>query len=199
MDELEGIKSRIIGFILAGGSSRRLSRDKRKIEICGQTLIYRTIGILKDLLDRHPYVVGDNLDDFNIQSEIIIRDAKNNSGPLGGLVAALENCPTEWALILAVDLPRITIEDLQKLISSTDDLFDVITLSKGELPEPLIALYRTNTLSFWRERLDRGLLSLSEGFESLKWKKVYPAGGADSLRNINNPRDLEFENDREDS
>jgi len=191
MDGLNKIRTEVTGFILAGGRSERLGRDKRKIKVSGQTLINRTIGVLHDLLDRHPYVVGDNLDDFNIRPEFIIGDAKKNSGPLGGLVAALEKSESEWALVLAVDLPHITLEDLRLLLSSVDISYDIITLSGGKLPEPLIALYRTNTLSSWRERLDRGLLSLSDGFESLKWKKVYPAGGPKSLRNVNNPRDLE--------
>jgi len=199
MDGLNKIRAEVTGFILAGGKSERLGRDKRKITFAGQTLIDRTIGILKDLLDRHPYVVGDNLDDFNIRSEFIIKDAKENSGPLAGLVAALEKCESEWVLVLAVDLPHIMVEDLRLLLSSADNSYDIITLSRGELPEPLIALYRANTLSFWRERLDGGLLSLSDGFNSLNFKKVYPAGGPESLRNINSPRDLEFENDREDS
>lgn len=199
MDGLEEIKSRVTGFVMAGGRSERLGRDKRMIEVSGQTLINRTIGMLNDLLERHPYVVGDNLDEFGISDKFIIKDAKSDSGPLGGLVAALVSCDTEWAMVLAVDLPRLTIEDLQKLLSSADDSFEVVTMSAGELPEPLIALYRTKTLPFWRERLDKDLLSLSEGFEMLNYKKVYPAGGPESLRNINSPRDLEFENDREDS
>ena len=199
MDGLGGIKSGITGFVLAGGKSERLGRDKRKIEVSGQTLINRTIGMLHELLGRLPYVVGDNLDDFNIKSKFIIGDAKVNSGPLGGLVAALEKSESEWALVLAVDLPGITLEDLRTLVSSIDNSYDIITLSEGELPEPLIALYRANTLSFWRDRLDRGLLSLSDGFKALNYKKVYPAGGPESLRNINIPRDLELENDRKDS
>jgi molybdopterin-guanine dinucleotide biosynthesis protein A len=199
MDGLDGIKSKVTGFILAGGKSERLGRDKRKITVSGKTLMEKTIDLMEDFLDSHPFVLGDNLDGFNIPPEFIIGDAKKESGPLGGLVAALERCVTEWALVLAVDLPNITVEDLKQLLSSADDSFDIITLSVGELPEPLIALYRKQTESFWRGNLDRNLLSLSDGFKSLKYKKVFPAGGTESLRNINSLQDLEFENDRKDS
>lgn len=199
MDGLDQIKSEVTGFILAGGKSERLGRDKRKIEISGKTLLARTVSVLEDLLGCHPLVVGDNLDEFNIPSEFIIRDAIKNSGPLGGLVAALDCCTTKWALVLAVDLPNITAEDLQLLMSSADDSYDIITLSAGELPEPLIALYRKTTGLFWRDKLNSDLLSLSDGFKSLKCKKVLPPGGLESLQNINVPHDLEFENGRKDS
>jgi molybdopterin-guanine dinucleotide biosynthesis protein A len=199
MDGLKNIKSDITGFILAGGKSERLGRDKRKIAVSGKTLLKRTIGIMENLLGRHPFVVGDNLDDFHIPPEFIINDAKKDSGPMGGLVAALERSATEWALILAVDLPSITVEDLQLLLSSVDDTCEIITLSAGEFPEPLIALYRKKTETFWREKLENNLLSISDGFKLLKYKKVFPAGGSESLRNINSPGDLEFEDDRKDS
>jgi molybdopterin-guanine dinucleotide biosynthesis protein A len=199
MDGLKEIKSEVTGFILAGGRSERLGRDKRKVEILGQTMIEKTIGILKGFLGRHPFVVGDNLGEFNFPFEFILRDAKGDSGPLGGLVAALEECETHWALILAVDLPNITLDDLRQLLVSADDSYDIVTLAVGELPEPLIALYGKNTLSFWRDRLDKNLLSISDGFKSLKYKKVYPAGGPESLRNINSPGDLELENDSKNS
>jgi len=199
MDGLKETKSEVTGFILAGGKSERLGRDKRKITISGKTLITKSIGILEELLGFHPFVVGDNLDEFSIHPDFIIKDAKRDSGPLGGLVAALDKCQTRWALILAVDLPNITLDDLRQLIVSADHSFDIVTLSSGELPEPLIALYGKMTGNFWRERLDKNLLSISDGFNFMKYKKVYPAGGPASLRNINSPGDLELENDSENS
>jgi len=190
MDGLSQIKSCVTGFVIAGGRSERFGRDKRKILISGKTIIERTIGILEELLGNHPFVVGDNLDEFQIGPGFIINDAKKDSGPLGGIVAALEKCPTEWGLMLAVDLPNITVRDLESLVSVVDESSDFISLSADENPEPLIALYHHRTASFWRDQLNGNRLMISDGLRRLKCRMVYPAGGINSLRNINIPDDI---------
>ena len=190
MDELGKIKSEVTGFIIAGGQSERFGGDKRNYIVSGMTLTDRTIGIMKELLGSHPFVVGDNLDGFNIKPEYLLGDARRDSGPLGGLVAALDNCHTVWCLTLAVDLPYITLKDLQLLVSSADESFDVISLSAGRKPEPLIALYHRKTAAYWKDRLAADQLSISDGLQRLRCKKVLPVGGLNSLRNINSPEDI---------
>ena len=184
------MKSDITGFVMAGGKSERFGKDKRKILISGKTIIERTIGILEELLGRHPYVAGDNLGGFQIDPEFIINDARKDSGPLGGIVAALERCGTKWALILAVDLPGITVPDLELLVAAADESYDFISLSADEKPEPLIALYNRRTAPFWRDQLNGNRLMISDGLRRLKCKTVYPQGGINSLRNINSPDDI---------
>lgn len=190
MDGSGKIKSDITGFIIAGGKSERFGRDKRKILISGKTLIDRTIGILQGLLSNHPFVVGDNLGGFQIDPKFIIYDARKECGPLGGIVAALERCTTAWGLMLAVDLPDITVRDLESLIMAADESYDFISLSAGEKPEPLIALYHSRTAPLWRDQLNRNELMIAEGLKKLKCRTVFPAGGIKSLRNINKPDDI---------
>ena len=190
MDELIKNRSDVTGFVLAGGKSRRFGTDKRKLLIAGQSMVARTIDLLKTLLNRNPYIVGDNLDELDIGNVIPLKDARPDSGPLGGIVSALDECPTKWALILATDLPNVTIKDLEVLLLSMDDSFDIIALSASAIPEPLIALYNQKTLSFWHERLSQKKLTLSEGLLKLKCKTVPPFGGEKSLYNINSPEDI---------
>ena len=42
----------VTGFVLAGGKSARMGRDKGLLEIGGQTLIQSAVGLLKELTDR---------------------------------------------------------------------------------------------------------------------------------------------------
>ncbi|UCC79583.1 MAG: molybdenum cofactor guanylyltransferase [Candidatus Zixiibacteriota bacterium] len=190
MDGLGRKKSNITGFIIAGGKSERFGRDKRKLLISGKTLIDRTIGILEDILGRHPFVVGDNLGEFQIDPEFVIGDAQKDSGPLGGIVAALEKCETAWGLMLAVDLPDITVRDLESLVTAADESFDFISLSAGEKSEPLIALYHSRTAPFWRNQLNKAELMIAVGLKRLRCKSIFPDGGIKSLRNINEPDDI---------
>jgi molybdopterin-guanine dinucleotide biosynthesis protein A len=190
MDGSGKIESDITGFLIAGGKSERFGKDKRKIQISGKTLIDRTIDILIELLGRHPFVVGDNLGGFQIDPEFIINDARKDSGPMGGIVAALERCETVWGLMLAVDLPNITVRDLRSLVSAADESVDFISLSVDDRPEPLIALYHSRTAPLWRDQLNRNELMIAGGLKRLKCKTVFPAGGIKSLRNINEPDDI---------
>jgi len=190
MDGSSKIESDITGFIIAGGKSERFGKDKRKLLISGKTLIERTIDILKSLLGRHPFMVGDNLGEFQIDPKFVLKDAKPDSGPLGGIVAALERCETVWGLMLAVDLPDITIRDLESLVTAADESFDFISLSADEKPEPLIALYHSKTAPFWRDHLNKGELMIAVGLKRLRCKSIFPDGGIKSLRNINEPGDI---------
>ncbi len=190
MDGSSKIRSDITGFVIAGGKSERFGKDKRKLLVSGKTLIDRTIGILEDLFGRHPFVVGDNLGEFRIDPEFVINDARKDSGPLGGIVAALEKCRTKWGLMLAVDLPDITVRDLESLVTAADESFDFISLSVDEKPEPLIALYHSRTAPFWRDQLDKEELMIAVGLKRLRCKSIFPDGGINSLRNINEPDDI---------
>lgn len=190
MDELDGIGADVTGFVMAGGKSERFGSDKRRMVISGETLIGRTIAVVRELLGRDPFVVGDNLDGFAIAPEFVVNDARGDSGPLGGLVAAMERCETPWGLILAADLPNITVSDLRCLVNAADDSFDFISLSINAGPEPLAALYHKRTARLWREQLTGGRLTIMEGLKSLKCGTVYPPGGVKSLKNINRPDDL---------
>ena len=179
----------VTGFILAGGESRRLGRDKRILRIGGQTLLARTQGLLRSFLGEEPFVAGDNLAGLDIDPDRIILDARPDCGPLGGLVASLEKSLTEWILILAVDMPFLEKADLQRMLQAARQQYDVLTLSIDGRPEPLAALYRRTALPFWRERLINGILSLSEGIEQLKWQSVMIPGNKKALFNINDPGD----------
>ena len=105
----------VTGFIIAGGKSRRMGFDKRQIRVNGVPLLERMRNLLRDVLGREPVFVGDNLSSTDIN---ILHDAKVDCGPVGGLVAALENCRTEWALILAVDLPYLSSIELTLLLGA---------------------------------------------------------------------------------
>ena len=182
--------SDVTGFILAGGESKRLGRDKRTLSIGGQTLLAKAQELLGNLLGDEPFVVGDNLANLGIDPNRVIHDACPNCGPLAGLVASLEKSPTEWALVLAVDMPFLEKADLQRMLQAARQQYDVLTLSADGRPEPLAALYRNTTLPFWRERLNKGILGLGEGIEQLKWQSVLIPNSKRALQNVNVPGDI---------
>jgi molybdopterin-guanine dinucleotide biosynthesis protein A len=180
----------IRGYVLAGGASRRLGEDKRRVIIDGITLLDRTRRLLARFTNHEPFVLGDNLAGFPVDRRWIVRDAKPGCGPLGGVVAALRHCPTRWCLLLAVDVPRLTTNDLQRLADGRSEDVDVITLSKTGRPEPLVALYNTQCADYWHRCLDRGMLSVIDILQTLRWKPVVLGADTPSLDGVNTPADL---------
>jgi len=184
------INNDVTGYILAGGKSKRMGIDKRWIKIGRHSLIERTYYLLTNTLGQPPLIVCNDTETVFPSTWEVIPDKVHGKGPLGGLLAVLENCRSEWALVLPVDLPYLTSEEINLLLASTRNGYEVITLSESGAPEPLIALYNKSTLKFWTQRLNDGHLSLHRGIKKLKWKPVQIPIGCQALTNLNTPKDL---------
>lgn len=79
-------------------------------------------------------------------------DLEQGFGPLGGIERALHECQSPLLLVLAVDLPGMTLAFLHKLTARCDRLTGVIPKLNGEL-EPLAAIYpkRCHAFAFRRD------------------------------------------------
>src|SRR5205809_8106040 len=82
------------GFILAGGKSERMGRDKALLDWHGRTLLAHMIGLLETAADEDQVVGRDRLP-----------DRVPGRGPLSAIATALEMTSTDANLILAADLP----------------------------------------------------------------------------------------------
>ncbi|MFH0882943.1 MAG: molybdenum cofactor guanylyltransferase [bacterium] len=176
-------------YLIAGGYSRRMGEDKRWLSLTGEPLLMRSLRLLRETTGVDATVVADDLD-HRLPEEIrVIHDASPGKGPLGGIVAALEDAQTRWIMVLSVDLPLLAEKDLLALLMLTEEenLPPVVTLSVGAEIEPLAALYEVGSREFWKDRLQRNLLALHKGIRELGWKAVEPPSGVDSLLNVNHP------------
>jgi molybdopterin-guanine dinucleotide biosynthesis protein A len=98
------VVGQINGFVLAGGQSRRMGRDKADLNWRNETLLEHTVRILS-LVAGQVRVVGRGENPDRIPG----------LGPLGGILTALEIANTDWNLILGVDLPLMTPDFLELL------------------------------------------------------------------------------------
>jgi len=166
-----------------------MGRDKRTLILDGSLLLQRQADLLREVTGLNATLVGE-IPDSQIPSGLRrIDDAIPDCGPLGGIVAALQDCATTWALILAVDMPGIKVRELDLLISSCGTTTKVITLSQDGTPEPLAALYPSASVDFWQKQLESGLLKIRLGLEEWGFQTVRLARDEQSLFNINSPED----------
>ncbi|MCY7345506.1 MAG: NTP transferase domain-containing protein, partial [Pyrinomonadaceae bacterium] len=93
------------GYVLAGGKSSRMQTDKAFLEIGGETFLSRAVKTLSETCENRVKVVLNNHQNNFIErlpaNISPIFDAYENRGALGGIHAALTDCPTKYALVLA--------------------------------------------------------------------------------------------------
>ena len=92
------------GFVLAGGQSSRMGRDKALIPFAGEPLVVHALGILRE--------AGLTVSIAGARAALasyapVVADAAPGLGPLSGICAALNSTSGRWAVILPVDLPLL--------------------------------------------------------------------------------------------
>jgi molybdenum cofactor guanylyltransferase len=92
------------GFVLAGGRSSRMGREKALVEFSGQPLIEHALGILCSA-GLTPSIAGSHAG-LN-QFAPVIPDESPGAGPLAGVCAALASTHAPHAVFLSVDMPLI--------------------------------------------------------------------------------------------
>jgi molybdenum cofactor guanylyltransferase len=143
---------KIEAFILIGGKSSRLGTDKAFVEIAGQTLAARAVGMVeKGLLPARITFVAASETQFKTQllaglGHPLVSDLKPGFGAWSGLSTALAHAKSEWILALACDLPLVSVELLQLLAGFADRDVDAVVPRQpdGQL-QPLCAIYRVKT------------------------------------------------------
>jgi molybdopterin-guanine dinucleotide biosynthesis protein A len=141
-----------------------MGRDKALLEIAGRPLWERQRDVLARagakqifLSARSDQAWADAAEGFSG----VVRDASLDSGPLGGLVAALERCGPGHLAVLAVDLPRMEPAWFAALLADCTPGRGAAGRN-GQWFEPLAAVYPRELLPLARAALARGDLALQK-------------------------------------
>ena len=117
-------ESRAVGFVLAGGESSRMGTDKALLQLTGEPLISRALGILREA-GFEPSIAGARIDLSSFGR--VIPDAGH--GPLGGICAALESTQAEYSVFVSVDTPLLPASLLRFLLDTAQRVASGITLA----------------------------------------------------------------------
>lgn len=195
----------IEAYILIGGRSSRLGRDKAFVAVGGMTLAQRSLNTVREsgIASKTTFVAA-NETQFAIQAITLdapfIFDLVEGRGPLGGLHAALSYAQTEWILLLACDYPFVTTDLLRFLMENISDEFGTVVPEQpdGRL-QPLCAFYKAEAARpLIQEIINHPRVSppMAEIVNSLTPKIVKPskyshlAGFDHFFSNLNTPDDL---------
>jgi molybdenum cofactor guanylyltransferase len=194
----------VAGFILGGGASSRMGRDKGLLDFDGIPLILHTAQLLEPLVTEVT-VVGSPRRYATLGLRGIADDAQDQGGPdkpglgpLAGIATALAATHSRWNLIVACDLPYLSAEWLDWLLSRALRSRGEAVIPRTERGiEPLAGVYRRECFAPIAAALARGVRKVSDAIEQIHVDLVYPREWRwiDSseliLRNMNAPEDYE--------
>ncbi len=93
-----------MGFVLAGGRSTRMGRDKALLSFGDQSLVARALSILR-AAGLQVGVAGTR-SALDVEAPVFL-DASPDLGPLSGVCAALSQTKAEWSAFLPIDMPLV--------------------------------------------------------------------------------------------
>ena len=104
----------------------------------------------------------------------IVQDIYRELGPLGGIYTGLTASVSTYNLVVACDMPFLSIDLIRYMIELKDD-FDVIAPRKGEFCEPLHAIYSRKCLRVIEELIAKGELQVNKLYARLKVRYIEDA------------------------
>jgi len=188
-------KSDLAAFVLAGGKSTRMGTDKAFVTLNGRTLLDRMLELARSVTG-DVRIVGDRAK-FSAYAPVV-KDVFPGCGPLGGIHASLRASGSDLNLILAVDVPFVTLALLQYLIVQAKCSPEAtVTLARASGGfQPLCAIYRREFSERAENALKAGRYKIDALFELatpriIEEKEIEAAGFSASIfRNLNTPQDL---------
>jgi molybdenum cofactor guanylyltransferase len=137
------VKLAFTAALLAGGKSRRMGRDKAflRVEWEGNPvpLWDRQLSILKAVRPAELIISGPLKRGYPASVQVFA-DEWSDAGPLGGIATSLSRTHHSLLLVLAIDLPRVQPEFLEKLLARCNAGRGVVPMLNNRF-EPLVAVY----------------------------------------------------------
>lgn len=161
-------------IVLAGGKSTRLGKDKATELIGGESLLQRVLSRLATFSTDIILVVTKGqakLPDYLPPGTRIIQDIFPDGGALGGIYSGLTVSPSFHNLLVACDMPFLSVPLLQYLLEVSPS-YDVVVPRVGDWLEPLHAVYSKNCIAPIRRLLEEGNHRIFDFFPQVKVKYV---------------------------
>jgi len=157
-------------IILAGGKSSRMGTNKALLTLNGKTVIEGIAESLEKTADEL-LIVTNTPDDYKFLHLPMTEDKWKGMGPLAGIEAGLSASKTEHNLIVACDMPFISVDLGTYLLSCLEDYQAAVPEISGRL-HPLFAAYRKDVKGAVTKALDENQLRIRHFLHSIHVKIV---------------------------
>ncbi|NYF80291.1 molybdenum cofactor guanylyltransferase [Granulicella arctica] len=153
------VAAEVSGYVLAGGKSSRMGRDKALLELAGRPLVQHAAEKLRLVCaDVHILSGNEQLAAFGP----LVADVHPGCGPLGGIEAALLHLRSTWSLILPVDVPFVTADFLAGWVAEivATSAARVAMFTVDGRPQPTLCLLHQEVTPFVQRAVERGEFKL---------------------------------------
>jgi molybdopterin-guanine dinucleotide biosynthesis protein A len=154
---IQRVPSDIGGYVLAGGKSSRMGRDKALLELGGKPLIEHAVIKLRRVCE--DVQILSNRTELERFAPLVV-DLHEGCGPMGGLEAALGHSRHTWSLFMPVDMPFLPsafLDDwVRKVVARENRGMRVAMFTVGGVPQPLLCLLHRDVAPFVHEAMQRG-------------------------------------------
>ncbi|MEO8026170.1 MAG: molybdenum cofactor guanylyltransferase [Bryobacteraceae bacterium] len=178
------------GYVLVGGRSTRMGRDKALLEWRNprdapneSIALAGHVAKIVEVAAGSVTLVGDP-DHYGHLGFPVVDDLHPGLGPLSGIEAALSHTAADWNLIVACDLPNLDPGFLRMLLNRKENV--VASDSNGPA---LCGVLHRDVRSAVAQVVGSGQLSWNGFLDRIGAVRV-PAASPKILANINTPQDL---------
>jgi len=188
--------SAISSILLAGGKSSRMGKDKARLRLDGRLMILQSIA--RKLLTISDEVIiatdGRRYEDLDAGVKWV-DDVYPGAGSLVGLYSGLREAKSDYALVVACDMPFLNLDLLHCMIALPRD-YDILAPKIDTRAEPLHAIYSKNCLEPARKLLEAGHKKITDVFPEVRVRYLSPEvierydPKHRSFFNINSPNQL---------
>ncbi|NYF89160.1 molybdenum cofactor guanylyltransferase [Tunturiibacter empetritectus] len=166
------------GYVLAGGKSLRMGRDKALLELAGKPLVRHAVKKLRRVcMDVRILSGNPELAEF----APIVADLHPGCGPLGGLEAALMHSTFDWSLFLPVDMPFLPTAFLSQWVrrTMTEEKRGarLAMFTVDGVPQPTLAMVHRDVAPFVASAVERGEFKLYPVLERAARELAAKQGG----------------------
>lgn len=191
--------ARFGGVVVCGGRSSRMGADKAHLALDGRSFLERAAALLGARCGAVVLACGPEPRYAEAGLPLAL-DGEPDGGPLAGIAAGLAALDTDYAVVLPLDMPRLTgavVAALQERAQA--EALDVLFLAGERGVEPLCAVYGRAALPAMRRALAAGdrkvtaFLRPEHGGDALRVGELALGElgvDADCLDNVNTPQDL---------
>jgi molybdenum cofactor guanylyltransferase len=139
------------GFVLAGGASKRMGQHKALLPYRGTTLVEHVANIVHEAVGTmtpNPVTLIGDPGQLGHLGLPVFPDELPSYGPASGIYTALRLTTTDWNLVVACDMPAVTVDLLRLLLlrAETAERNCVAATGPYGQPEPLCAVYHRRCL-----------------------------------------------------